>query len=399
MISLIDSFINNVDQLIAYEQGSIFRKGILTKNYYISGSARFFFVGKTIVKSIAPGQGTILGYPLLNNVFNLIYNYCFKMEQESPFILNHNFKIFGNYYTFLLDKFYIKTNSSISISENDYIVSVSVIGSNIIYDFKSLITLSNEGWFDFLNNSGYLNIIMNFNNYPFYDQFFHRFENRRFIKISAFNFTTFFYYFYSAEIDQLISFKVEDVYNNLNFIYRLENEFLKIINLKNYFFMKSRINILINNFNDLEKNEINFNLIFKFITILYKSSDFSYIHFYINLFNIENIKEDSSKIFEYLNLFIRYRLILCENALKDRNKIFIEALKNIDLLDPNKTTSTQIVLDFLEEFDTSQGNFEESERAKEYFLLKILELAVNNFRHIEYENEYYQNEYENEYQD
>jgi hypothetical protein len=372
---MVDFLINNLDKCIMIDQNIFLLNKNLGFNSNITQTCRFFFLGKTILNSILPNQGNILGYSLSDNFFKFVYNYCFKTKDESFFILKHNFKIFGNSYNIIFNKLNVNNNCSISPLENDNIASS--LEPDILYDFNLLTNLNDETWDNFLNDIRYLNINENFNDYPFYN-----YLNKKFITILDLN--CFFYYKYQ-KIDQLIGIKILSNSSNFikNFKCKLNNEYLQIINLKNYFFIESDTNLLINLFNDLKKNEINFKLILNFIEILYTNPNCSYIHLYINMFNIENIKEFESlevqEILSNLEFIICNRLRECKNIIENENKEFVNQLECINLLDQNQISDTEIIVDFLEELDNHPDNIQNSKIIKEFFLLKILKIAVNNF--------------------
>lgn len=130
--NLIINLIDNLDQLIIVDKniGFSYKTNIIYNINQQTNLTRTFFIGKTIINSALPNQGTIFGYALSDNILKLSYNYCLKKKEESPFILKHNFKLFNNYYNFNLTKFN-KLENKIDIIEDKFQINIKTTKDEI----------------------------------------------------------------------------------------------------------------------------------------------------------------------------------------------------------------------------------------------------------------------------
>jgi hypothetical protein len=130
--NLIINLIDNLDQLILVDKniGFSYKNNIIYNINKQTNLTRTFFIGKTIINSALPNQGTIFGYALSDNILKLSYNYCLKKKEESPFILKHNFKLFNNYYNFNLTKFN-KLENKIDIIEDKFQINIKTTKDEI----------------------------------------------------------------------------------------------------------------------------------------------------------------------------------------------------------------------------------------------------------------------------
>lgn len=398
--------------IVAYQDTYLdlyYLKGI-TKNF--NNSKFMFLLTKNAISMILPNNGRVFGYPIFNNFMNFGYNILLKKEHNTvPLKLNH-YLVFNNGNTiislsFLKEYFFnsekqinnsiiketlnssknskneLNINSNVSIIENnDLNLNKEMLASQLVeysslFDNNALNVYNAINWDNFFNNRKDLNPI---EIYEFYEDYIF-YNSLKKQNITIINFDYKFIYNYYDRNNKLNNIKIK---NNLDkkdkFNCKLNDNFLEIINIKNYFFKeKENRNLFVNFFNNLEKNEINYKLIINFVKILYINNN-SYLHLYFNFYNIENVDmvlnvSDINELLTMLDVIRIKRLNYCGNIVKEENDLFFNILKSPNFLDENSSKAQ--INDFLEELDNPSNHNPNSSLFKEYFLLRVIKNICN----------------------
>lgn len=398
--------------ILAYQDTYLdlyYLKGI-TKNF--NNSKFMFLLTKNAISMILPNNGRVFGYPIFNNFMNFGYNILLKKEHNTvPLKLNH-YLVFNNGNTiislsFLKEYFFnsekqinnsiiketlnisknskneLNINSNVSIIENnDLNLNKEMLASQLVeysslFDNNALNVYNAITWDNFFNNRKDLNPI---EIYEFYEDYIF-YNSLKKQNITIINFDYKFIYNYYDRNNKLNNIKIK---NNLDkkdkFNCKLNDNFLEIINIKNYFFKeKENRNLFVNFFNNLEKNEINYKLIINFVKILYINNN-SYLHLYFNFYNIENVDmvlnvSDINELLTMLDVIRIKRLNYCGNIVKEENDLFFNILKSPNFLDENSSKAQ--INDFLEELDNPSNHNPNSSLFKEYFLLRVIKNICN----------------------
>lgn len=371
---------NSLDLCILYEKNN--HTSFFNGNTHSYGT-RFFFLTKLLVNSIIPNEGKILGYPLSDNLMKLVYNVYFRANDESPFFIN------GSLFTFHANYFY----QNLKLITNKFFFTEIASSSpeaeepNILYNFECLTNVNDETWDNFLEDEDFIR--MRTSSRYHYNCFYNHGGNT--VTGSSFDMDLCFFNYRFNDFLSLIGFELLAVntYRLKSVVYKLDEIYaLKLINLRDYFFTHSNINLLIDVFNDLEKNQINFKLILNFIDVLYEHERFSYIHLYMNIYNFNNIKEESplqvENMLNYLKTLVEYRLKICRHQIKEESPLFLDSVDSITLSPKDDIIHAAKVVSFLEELKSyPDDNIENSSLMKEYFLLQMLKASVKNFENVE----------------